>query len=104
VLKVLGRMRDERAVEPTIRCLETIHTTYHAEQALKSMGPVAERGLLAVLNQPADRGIWIPVLRILKDIGTEQSIPTLEAASRGDFSIKGTAQDALAAVRRRVKR
>lgn len=102
-LQALGKLPDERAVEPAIRCLAIFETTWHAEQALKAMGPVAEKGLLAVLRQP-NKDLWVPALRILKEIGTEQSIPALEEASQGDFSIRGVAAGALEAVRKRVKR
>jgi hypothetical protein len=101
-LQAAGKVRDERAVEPAIRCLESIHTTWHAEDALKKMGPVAEKDLLAALNQPGNKDIRHPILRILKETGTEKSIPTLEEASRGDFAIKGAAQATLDAVRKRT--
>ena len=103
VLQALGKMRDKRAVEPAIRCLASLQTTWHAEQALKAMGSLAEKDLLEVLSQP-DKDLWAPALRILKEVGTEQSIPALEAASEGDFSIRGQARDALETVRKRVKR
>ena len=61
------------------------------------------KDLLEVLSQP-DKDLWAPALRILKEVGTEQSIPALEAASEGDFSIRGQARDALETVRKRVKR
>jgi hypothetical protein len=103
-LKAVAPLRDRRAVEPAIRGLASISTTWHAEQALLKMGPVAEDGLLAALDQPGNKDIRHPILRILKETGTEKSIPTLEAASQGDFAIKGSAKAALDAVRQRARK
>ncbi|HEY7313963.1 MAG TPA: HEAT repeat domain-containing protein [Gemmataceae bacterium] len=103
VLQALGKLRDERAVQPALRCLAIFETTWHAEQALKAMGSVAEKGVLEVLRQP-NKDLWAPAIRILKEIGTEQSIPALEEASQGDFDFRGMAAGALETIRKRVKK
>src|SRR5262249_23756377 len=74
VLQVIGKLRDERTVRPVIRCLLELPTQFHADQALKAMGPMAEKEVLALLDQP-NKGGWGPAVGILKEIGTPQSIP-----------------------------
>lgn len=102
-LDALAKTRDERAVEPMIRCLAIFETTWHAEQALKAMGSVVEKNVLELLNQPNGK-LRVPALRILEKIGTEQSIPTLEEASQDGSPNRGLARGVLNAVRKRVKR
>jgi hypothetical protein len=58
---------------------------------------------LEVLRQP-NKDLWAPAIRILKEIGTEQSIPALEEASQGDFDFRGMAAGALETIRKRVKK
>jgi HEAT repeat protein len=86
-LEVIGKLRDERTVKPVVRCFVEFQTTWHGERALKDLGPIAEKEVLALLNQP-DKGLWVPAIRVLKEIGTQKSIPTLEAAARGEISLQ----------------
>ncbi len=103
VLRVIGKLRDERTVEPVVGCFAELATRYHGERALKAMGPIAEEQVLALLREP-DKALWVPAIGILKEIGTQRSIPTLEAASRGDVSTQSPAKEAIAAINARTKK
>jgi HEAT repeat protein len=101
ILKVIGKLKDERAAAPVARCLQNLATESNAERALKEMGPVAEKEVLALLTQPGGGGRQAAI-RVLRDIGTQQSVPTLQAASQ-DFFLQGQAREALAAIAARTK-
>lgn len=98
-LKALGQIKDERAAAPMARCLLEVSTQYHAEQALKAMGPIAETEVLGVLKQNQAQA-KIVALGILTDIGTPKSLPALEEAAR-TASLRGAAQKAIAAINAR---
>ena len=93
-LKGIGRFRDERAVSPVLRCFEDFFTRGPAEKALIEMGPMAEKGVLALLGR---QGMNEAVVRVLGQIGTQQSVPALEAL-RDDFFLGKKAREALAAI------
>ncbi len=101
VLKGIGKLRDERSVASVARCLLDLATSYHAERALKEMGPLAEIEVLGVLNQKGGPGRQAAI-RVLRDIGTQQSIPALQAASQ-DFVLQGAARGAMDAINARTK-
>jgi HEAT repeat protein len=100
-LKTLGSLKDERAAVPMVRCLLDLNTQFHAENALKAMGPAAEGAVLDVLkgNKVQDK---IVAIRILAEIGTAQSVPALEAATK-NVTLQSEAKKALAAVQARIK-
>ncbi len=76
-MKALGRIKDERAAEPIAERLEEFFDRHEAEEALKQMGPVAEKAVLAHLNHH-DWQVRTTVCDILGVIGTKQSLPPLE--------------------------
>jgi hypothetical protein len=103
-LKALTRFKDPSSVAPMIRCLREFQTQAVAEDALRQMGSVAEKELLPLLqDEGAPR---IPVIRILKDIGTKESLPALEAllTDQKAFSLQGTARDAIMAIKERASK
>jgi hypothetical protein len=102
VLRVLGKMRDERTVKPVVKCFCEFSTRYHGEQALKALGPMAETEVLALLDQP-DQEMHIPAIYVLKEIGTEKSLPALQTASR-EFRLKGVAEAAITAIKARARK
>jgi predicted Zn finger-like uncharacterized protein len=87
-MNALGRIKDERAAEPIADRLEDFFDRHEAAEALKRMGPIAEKAVLAHLNHHE----WMVqqvVCDILAAIGTKQSIPALEkvvAAGKDPFS------------------
>jgi hypothetical protein len=101
-LKVLGKLRDERAAAPMVRCWLDFPTQWHAERALRDMGPAAEKEVLALVKHPEPLRAEAAV-RLLGDIGTQASVPTLEAVSRDNPRLRDTARRALAAIAARSK-
>jgi predicted Zn finger-like uncharacterized protein len=99
-MKALGRLKDERAIEPIAQRLEEHSDLHEAGEALKSMGPIAEKAVLARLNHH-DWFVRIMVCQILERIGTAQSIPALERAEVNDFSIKIQSRNAINAIKAR---
>ena len=74
------------------------------ERALREMGPVAEKALLAVLDDP-DPFLCEAAIKILKDIGTQQSVPALQAATAHIHAfVQISAREALAAIAVRTKK
>ena len=104
-MAALGRLKDERAVDPLI--LQTSPGKPHigeAQKALVEMGPVVETALDKEAMDPTyPAGGKVIVLQLLgKQIGTKTSIPALTAASADpDPKVKAAAKAALAAVQRR---
>lgn len=85
VIKALGRLKDERAIEPIAQRLEEFAERDAAIEALKAMGPAAEKAVLARLDHD-DWQVRQAACEILIKIGTRQSIPALEkvaAAGKG---------------------
>jgi hypothetical protein len=101
-LDALAKLRDERAVKPIVRCFKEFQTRWHSEQALKALGPMAEKEVLALLAQP-DRDMWVPAIYVLAEIGTEQSLPALREASK-QFEMKGVAEGAMIAIQKRMRK
>ena len=84
------------------------HTRTEAGQALRDMGPTVEPEVLAILKEGDLKGRDLFLKRdailVLKDIGTEASVPALrEAARNGGLHLSGPARDALAAIAQRQK-
>jgi hypothetical protein len=102
VLDVLGKLRDERAVKPVVSCFMEFNTRWHAEQALKKLGPMAEKEVLALLSQP-NKDMRVPAIYVLAEIGTEQSLPALQEATK-EFATKGVAEGAIAAIKKRMQK
>jgi len=101
-LAVLGPLKDERAVAPVVRCFTVFETRYHGDLALKAMGPIAEKEVLALLSQNDDK-LGVPAIRVLAEIGTQQSIPVLQKAA-GQFNLKGVSEAAIVAINKRTKK
>jgi hypothetical protein len=102
VLQVLGKLRDERSVKPIVRCFTDIQTRWHGERAIKDLGSMAEKEVLALLKQP-DKGLWVPAINLLAEIGTEESVPILQTGLN-DISVRSACQNALMAIGMRVKK
>jgi HEAT repeat protein len=76
-LEALGKAKDERAAEPVAECLPNFMVRGQASAALKAIGPPAEKAVLKYLTHQ-DIFLRQEVCRILKEIGTKQSIPGLQ--------------------------
>ncbi len=102
-MTALGHLKDPRAVYAIVpRLTKQGAVDPPAQKALVSLGEVAEWPLQKYLNDP-DPAIRIAVCEILGQIGTEDSLPALEALIEDDDSPVGeAASQALQAIRRRV--
>jgi predicted Zn finger-like uncharacterized protein len=96
----LGKLKDGRAADALCRQLKDGFHRDMASQALKEIGPAAERAVLRQLDS-GDTGIRIEACRILKVIGTKASHPALRKLARDeDDHVADAAREALpAAVR-----
>jgi predicted Zn finger-like uncharacterized protein len=75
-----------------------------AGRAIRTVGPAAEKDVAAFLNDP-DPFIRGDAIDLLKDIGTRQSMPALQAVvDRNDGLNIGRARDAIAAIQARAGR
>jgi hypothetical protein len=102
-VKALGRFRDEKVVKALIPCLKDHFVRGPAEQALRQIGPFAESEILPLLNLK-DLGLKPVVIKLLKDIGTQQSVPALEAiAATNNIILAPPAREALNAISARTK-
>jgi hypothetical protein len=100
-LRIIGRFRDERTLAPVSRCFAESITRMDAGQAFRDMGSMAEKEVLTLLK--SDDVFWrLDVINILKDIGTEASVPALQGLLAADnVHTNQAAKDALAAIARR---
>ena len=107
-MNALARIKDERAAEAIAARLEEFGDLLLAAQALKKMGPIAEKAVLARLNH-GETQVRLMVCEILTVIGTKQSIAPLEkviAAGKDPFAgqdhlVAMRAKDTLKAIQRR---
>ncbi len=102
VLGAIGEMKSEEAAAVLAGQLPNIHHRAAAAQALKRMGPVAEKSVLPVLNQQ-DAFLREECCKILAEIGGRDSISPLERLVQDENQFYGqAAQDALEVVKDRV--
>jgi hypothetical protein len=80
-MEVLGKLKEERAVEDIARNLESIHHRDPAYRALLVMGAVAEKKLQPLLLDP-NAELRHHVARLLGDIGTRESLSALDNAAQ----------------------
>lgn len=100
-MDALARLKDERGVAPVAHGLISIHDRSNASKALQAMGPIAEKEVAKYLEDK-DAGTQREACRILKAIGTQASIPALEAASKNrNRTTASSARDALNAIKAR---
>lgn len=99
VLQALGRLPDERAVKPVMRCFLEQQTRFQGEHALIALGPLAEGEVMELLNHP-DRFMRRNACQMLGKIGTKTCVPALEAACK-DPVMQGPAQRALREIKTR---
>jgi hypothetical protein len=103
-LNVIGTFRDKRTIAPVVECLRSIHTRSQAERALRDMGSMAEKAVLALLDD-ADVFVRQVGINMLRDIGTHQSVSALEREANGtNIFLRDPARAALQAIAARSKR
>lgn len=101
VLQVIDKLRDKRTVQPVVNCLTELGTQWHGERTLIRMGALAEKEVLALLEQ---QNTWLRLiaLRVLTEIGTQESISAIEAVGRAELSCQDMAKQAVAAIKKRT--
>jgi HEAT repeat protein len=98
VVQALGQLKDERAIPPLAKLLPDAMLRREAVAALGAFGPKAEPAVLPYLNDQ-DLYVRIDVCRLLKDIGTRESVPALETASQDKSQLLArAAKEALDAI------
>jgi serine/threonine protein kinase len=103
-LKVVGRFRDERVVGPVIRCFRESLMRADATQAIRDLGTMAEKDVLALMAE-SDVFLKQATVNVLADIGTDASVPALRAAAAsGNIFLVEPAQKALTAIAARQKK
>ena len=111
-LKVIGRFKDARSLPAVIRSFRESQTRGDAGQALREMGAMAEKDVLAIVNEPPDIQIVFlkrDAIELLADIGTQKSVPVLrKVVASNDFHERARlvepAKKALAAIDARKKK
>jgi HEAT repeat protein len=98
----LGEIKDERAVWPLAVRLGDVWDGAVATQALKTMGSAAEKELIAHLGD-ADPKARDCAWKGLIQVGSKQSLPSLEKAARDekDRNVLNTASTALGIIKAR---
>ncbi len=101
-LDALGKLKDERAIEPVIDLLKAKKHRQQAVKSLAAMGAMAEDAALALLEED-DSDMRYDACQILKEIGGKKSFGQLGTVSRNDSNgiVKLVADQALKAIRER---
>ncbi len=96
VIELLGKLKDERAVEPVAARLTEFFDRSEASKALQEMGVMAEKTVLKYVTHP-DSHVAQEACKVLKVIGTRASAQLLQAAARQrrDSGLARAAQEAL---------
>lgn len=77
----LGQAKDPKVADQVAGTLADLLLRYHAGQALRAMGPNAEKAVLKMLEHP-DAAVRAEACGILADIGTKASVPALENVAK----------------------
>ncbi|NLX54189.1 MAG: HEAT repeat domain-containing protein [Planctomycetaceae bacterium] len=101
-IKALGQHKAKEAIAPIAERLGEMSDRGAAAEFLKTMGPDAEPAVLKQLES-AEWRVRREAVAILKEIGSEASIPALEKAQDDPNGfVKRSAKDALSAVKSRT--
>ena len=104
-LEALAKTKDEQAVAPLVQCFAEGTNRFEAEQALKDLGPMAEKQLLLLLGQDQEVFLRLSTIGILKEIGTRESVPALRAVVAEDnVHLKLPAQEAIRTINMRARK
>jgi hypothetical protein len=99
-IKALGKYRELRAAEAIVTVMK--EDGFAVEEALRSMGEVAEPALFPVLRSP-DSGLRGHACRILAEIGGQKALREMQSLRPDpDFGVRMAAQDAMKKIIARV--
>src|SRR5262249_26793024 len=100
IIKSLGKYDDAKAAEALIQRLKD--DGHLAEEALKSIGPVAEPPLIALLRNP-DADLRKKACEILKFVGGKETLKAMKAIPPDpEFFVRLAAQDAIKMINLRI--
>ena len=99
-LEALGKLKDERAIEPIVDLLKAKKQRQQAVQSLVAMGTMTEDAALELLAEP-DSDMRYDACNILKEIGSKKSLKLLTKTASGDENgiVRLVADQALKAVK-----
>src|SRR5262249_46665229 len=104
-IKSLAKTKDEQAVAPLVQCFAEGTNRFGAEQALKDMGPMAEKQLRPLLGPVQEVFLRLSTIGVLKEIGTRESVPTLrKVVDEGNVHLKAAAQEAIKTINMRARK
>jgi hypothetical protein len=93
----LKEFKDERSIDAVAEALVPFDRRGRAADVLRGIGPKAEKAALKYLTH-SDWGVRLEVCRLLRDIGTKQSVPALETAVKEGGLVGPAATEALKAI------
>jgi hypothetical protein len=101
-LEALGNLKDARAVTPVTLRLLLPQDRKNASKTLQNLGPMAEKEVLKHVDDP-DADLRVEICRILKRIGTRESVQALQTLKDKDKErrVRVAALEALTAVNSR---
>jgi HEAT repeat protein len=102
-IEAVGRFKDAQAAQPLAQLLCDSSCTMKAHQALVAIGPTAEDAVLKIFAQ-RDADCRRAACRVLKEIGTQRSLPALTAAAKdADGITVMLAKEAIQTIELRVR-
>jgi hypothetical protein len=103
-METLGKLKDPRAVEPLCEKFKNFHDRREARQALEQLGSMAEKGVIGLLDEQ-DWNCKMSACQLLAKIGTKESLPALEKATKDSNGlVSGAARSAIDAINNRGDR
>jgi HEAT repeats len=102
-LKALGRLKDERAIQPLVDLLARNGNSYGQDttSALINFGPAAEKAVLGLLNERSADTLR-QACNVLQQIGTGDSLePLQKLVGDSDQQVSQAAVDAVRAIKQR---
>lgn len=103
VVEGLARLDGPKAARAICTCLTNNFARDQVIKSLTDMGPAAEPELLPYLEKQ-DTAYYGPALTVLKAVGTEKSLSTLEKLTKhGNPEVAGEAQAAVQAIQARLR-
>ncbi len=101
-IQTLGAIPDSRCHKPVANGLRDLFTRTEAQVALRRLGPPAEKEVLAFVHDK-DFGIQRAAVEVLKDIGTPESIPALQALVKANnVFVRRSAEEAIKSIQARA--
>ena len=94
-IQALGTIKDDRAAPAVAARLGDFFDREHAAAALEAMGPGAEKSVQPYVGHN-DAGVRVLACRVLKTVGSKDSLKVLELHAKGDMNPEARAAAAMA--------